>query len=145
MPVQDLGQFFRRPQRTLTGAVRFLHAGADHMMYNLFMAGFVGPLPPDSFDNFGELLRERAELSQRELALQVGYHHCHMSRIEKNEELPDSAILIGRFVPALGLEDEPRWTGRLLRLAARAEKNWANLPTQLPVQRVRLLLWMGRS
>lgn len=98
------------------------------MMYNLFMAGLVGAFTPDSFSNFGELLRylrERAELSQRELALQVGYHYSYMSRIEKNERLPDSATLMARFVPALGLEDEPRWTERLLRLAASEEKTLA--------------------
>src|SRR6266508_4555138 len=98
------------------------------MMYNPLMAGFVGSLSPDSFNNFGDLLRslrERAELSQRELALQVGYHYSYMSRIEKNERMPDSAILMARFIPALGLEDEPKWTERLLRLATSEEKTMA--------------------
>lgn len=75
---------------------------------------------PDSFVDFGELiryLRERAELSQRELALQVGYHYSYMSRIENNERIPDTATLMARFVPALGLDDEPIWTARLLKLA----------------------------
>lgn len=97
-------------------------------MYNPFMTGLVGALTPESFNNFGELLRylrERAELSQRELALQVGYHYSYMSRIEKNERQPDSATLMARFIPALGLEDEPRWTERLLRLAASEEKTMA--------------------
>ena len=92
------------------------------------MTGLVGALTPDSFNNFGELLRylrERAELSQRELALQVGYHYSYMSRIEKNERQPDSATLMARFIPALGLENEPRWTERLLRLAASEEKTMA--------------------
>src|SRR6266545_2457184 len=103
-------------------------AGRGQMMYNPFMAGLVGALTPESFNNFGELLRylrERAELSQRELALQVGYHYSYMSRIEKNERQPDSATLMARFIPALGLEDEPRWTERLLRLAASEEKTMA--------------------
>jgi predicted ATPase/transcriptional regulator with XRE-family HTH domain len=92
------------------------------------MVGRAGTLTPDSFNNFGELLRflrERADLSQRELALQVGYHYSYMSRVEKNERLPDTATLMARFVPALGLEDEPRWTERLLRLAASEEKTMA--------------------
>ena len=92
------------------------------------MAGSIAALSPDSFNNFGELLRylrERAELSQRELALQVGYHYSYMSRVEKNERLPDTATLMARFVPALGLEDDPRWTERLLRLAASEEKTMA--------------------
>src|SRR5215216_1596158 len=95
------------------------------MMYNPLMTGRTSTLNPDSFNNFGELLRylrERAELSQREMALQVGYHYSYMSRVEKNERLPDSATLMARFIPALGLENEPRWTERLLRLAASEEK-----------------------
>ena len=98
------------------------------MMYNLLMVGRAGTLSPDSFNNFGELLRylrERAELSQRELALQVGYHYSYMSRVEKNERQPDIATLMARFVPALGLEDDPRWTERLLKLAASEEKTMA--------------------
>ncbi|MBI5934794.1 MAG: tetratricopeptide repeat protein [Chloroflexi bacterium] len=83
---------------------------------------------PESFQTFGELLhylRERAEFSQRELALQVGYHYSYMSRIEKNERLPDAATLKARFVPALGLEDQPQWVERLLVLATPKEEESA--------------------
>ncbi len=89
------------------------------------MPGSLITASPDSFLDFGELvryLRERAELSQRELALQVGYHYSYMSRIESNERIPDSATLMARFVPALGLDDEPTWTARLLKLAVSEEK-----------------------
>jgi predicted ATPase len=75
---------------------------------------------PLSFTSFGELLRflrERVELSQKELALQVGYHYSYMSRIEKNQRTPDPTTLMARFVPALSLDDEPQWTARLLELA----------------------------
>src|SRR5262245_55837717 len=92
------------------------------------MYAFLGTLIPYNFNNFGELLRylrERAELSQRELALQVGYHYSYMSRIEKNERMPDSATLMARFVPALGLDDDAQWTERLLKLAASEEKTVA--------------------
>ena len=100
-----------------------------------------GTFTPENFNNFGELLRylrERAELSQRDLALQVGYHYSYMSRIEKNERLPDSATLMARFVPALGLENQPQWTERLLRLAASEEKTVAprrgqNIASPAPV------------
>jgi predicted ATPase/transcriptional regulator with XRE-family HTH domain len=84
----------------------------------------VSAITPQSFTTFGELLRylrERAELSQRELALQVGYHYSYMSRIEKSERIPDSAALMARFVPALYLDDEPEWTARLLKLATASE------------------------
>jgi len=77
---------------------------------------------------FGDLLRylrERAELTQREFAAQVGYHYSYVSRIEKNEYIPDSATLVGRFIPALGLEEEPQWTERLLKLAENKNKTTA--------------------
>lgn len=81
---------------------------------------------PTSFATFGDLLRylrERAELSQRELALQVGYHYSYLSRLEKNVRMPDPATLMARFVPALGLDGEPEWTARLLELARTAESH----------------------
>jgi predicted ATPase len=88
------------------------------------MSDTAAAVSPQSFVYFGDLLRylrERAELSQRELALQVGYHYSYMSRIEKNERIPDPATLMARFVPALGLEDQPQWTEQLLRLAGDRE------------------------
>src|SRR5215470_8019268 len=84
------------------------------------MSGTSGTLIPENFNTFGELLRflrERAELSQKELALQVGYHYSYMSRIEKNQRTPDPTTLMARFVPALDLDREPEWTARLLELA----------------------------
>lgn len=77
-------------------------------------------ISPQSFTSFGELLRflrERVELSQKELAMQVGYHYSYMSRIEKNQRTPDPTTLMARFVPALYLDSEPEWTARLLELA----------------------------
>src|SRR5512134_586704 len=85
----------------------------------------VPAVSPATFLTFGELLRylrKRAELSQRELASHVGYHYSYMSRIENNEYVPDPAVLMSRFVPALGLEKEPVWTRRLLELATAVEK-----------------------
>jgi len=81
-------------------------------------------ISPQSFTNFGELLRflrERVELSQKELAMQVGYHYSYMSRIEKNQRTPDPTTLMARFVPALYLDSEPEWTARLLELAGVTE------------------------
>jgi len=77
-------------------------------------------VPAESFATFGEMiryLRKRVALSQRELALQVGYHYTYMSRIENNEHVPDSATLMARFIPALKLDNEPTWTQQLLKLA----------------------------
>ena len=84
----------------------------------------VAVISPQSFGTFGELLRylrERVELSQKELALQVGYHYSYMCRIEKNQRTPDMQTLMTRFIPALSLDDEPLWTARLLELANRSK------------------------
>jgi transcriptional regulator with XRE-family HTH domain len=107
---------------------------------------------PQSFATFGELLRylrERNHLSQRDLAALVGYHYSYMSYLEKNMRVPDEASLLGRFIPALGLEDEPELAERLLELArdrqkksilpqreaepAISEENASQLPTSLTV------------
>lgn len=82
-------------------------------------------ITPQNFTSFGELLRylrERVELSQKELAAQVGYHYSYMSRIEKNQRTPDPKTLMARFIPALALDDEPQWTARLLELAGGSNK-----------------------
>ena len=76
---------------------------------------------PDSFPSFGAAikhLRLRAQLTQHDLALATGYNHAHLSRLEHNQRLPDSASLLALFVPALGLEHEPEWVARLVSLAA---------------------------
>ena len=92
-------------------------------MYNQPMEALLA-VSPQSFNSFGELLRflrERVELSQKELAMQVGYHYSYMSRIEKNQRTPDPTTLMARFVPALSLDSEPEWTARLLELAGGTE------------------------
>jgi predicted ATPase/DNA-binding XRE family transcriptional regulator len=90
-------------------------------------------ISPQSFTSFGELLRflrERVELSQKELAMQVGYHYSYMSRIEKNQRTPDPTTLMARFVPALDLDSEPEWTARLLELAGGTEtKSGSAIPS----------------
>jgi len=77
----------------------------------------------DSFASFGELLlflRRRARLKQRDLAIATGYSEAQISRLEKNQRLPDQATLAALFVPALGIEDDPGLAARLLALAAAA-------------------------
>ena len=74
-------------------------------------------------DTFGELLkylRKRAQLTQRELAIAVGYSEAQVSRLEKNQRLPDPTTLTALFIPALGLDEEPDAVARLLELAATA-------------------------
>ena len=78
---------------------------------------------PEQFSTFGDLLkylRRREELTQRELAIQVGYSDTQISRIELNQRVPDDAMLKALFVPALHLEQEADWVTRLLELAGQA-------------------------
>ena len=78
-------------------------------------------ITPESFDNFGDLLRylrHRAGITQRELAIQVDYHYSYLSRIERNERFPEANMILARFVPALGIAEEPAWVARLVALAA---------------------------
>jgi predicted ATPase len=78
---------------------------------------------PEKFSTFGDLLkylRKREELTQRELAIQVGYSDTQISRLEQSQRVPDAATLKALFVPALHLQHEPQWVERLLELAKQA-------------------------
>jgi hypothetical protein len=77
----------------------------------------------EHFSTFGDLLkylRRRAGLTQRELSIAVGYSGAQISRLEQNHRPPDRATLAARFVPALGLDEEPAIVARLMELAGRA-------------------------
>jgi predicted ATPase/DNA-binding XRE family transcriptional regulator len=80
----------------------------------------VSALPLETFGDLLKYLRRRAQLTQRELAIAVGYSEAHVSRLEKNQRLPDLATLAALFIPALGLENEPELVKRLLELATGA-------------------------
>jgi len=78
-------------------------------------------ITPEKFTTFGELLRflrRKADLTQRELSIAVGYSESQISRLEQNERAPEEATLAARFVPALYIEDEPQWIARLIELGA---------------------------
>ncbi|MBL8056003.1 MAG: helix-turn-helix domain-containing protein [Anaerolineales bacterium] len=75
------------------------------------------------FTTFGELLRYlrcRAGLTQRQLAIAVGYSESQISRLEQGHRPPDAAVIAARFVPVLDLEAEPEAAEHLLTLAAQA-------------------------
>jgi len=79
----------------------------------------------EKFTTFGDLLRflrRRVGLTQTELAIAVGYGHTQISRLEQNLRLPDIPTIEARFVPALGLEEEPKVITRLLDLAANVRR-----------------------
>src|SRR5690606_35617690 len=89
----------------------------------------------DRLATFGDLLRflrRRAGLTQLELAADVGYSDAQISRLEQNLRLPDIPTLEARFVPALGLQDEPEVIARLLDLAARVRREDAPTPGLCP-------------
>lgn len=97
--------------------------------------------PLAAFTNLGDLLRylrRRAQLSQRELAIAVGYSESHLSRIETNERPLDRATLLARFAPALQVEDEAEILARLLALCGEQDAgatNHVSLPTTMSANR----------
>ncbi len=79
----------------------------------------------DKFVTFGDLLRylrRRAGLTQRELAIGVGYSDGQISRLEQNLRLPDLATIPARFAPVLELDKEPALLARLMDLAASMDR-----------------------
>src|SRR6186997_192726 len=79
----------------------------------------------EKFSTFGDLLRflrRRAGITQVELAIAVGYSDAQISRLEQNLRLPDIPTIAARFVPALGVEDEPNVVAQLLDLAANVRR-----------------------
>jgi len=111
-------------------------------------------ITPEQFVTFGELLkylRRQARITQRELAIAVGYSDTQISRIEQNQRVPDSTTITALFVPALYIEQEPKWVMRLLELAKSAHVDGAlgadgnakpATPHNLPIQ---LTSFIGRE
>ena len=94
-------------------------------------------LPPTfaSSTTFGEylkFLRRREQLTQLELSIAVGYSEAQISRLEKNQRLPDLAALKALFIPALHLEQEPALSAQLLALARSARQEEAPAPGIAP-------------
>lgn len=86
---------------------------------------------PESFSTFGSLLkylRRRERLTQLELSIAVGYSETQITRLEKNQRLPDLTTVRALFVPALHIEDEPQIITRLLDLAESARQEDAPAP-----------------
>ena len=93
-------------------------------------------ITPEKFTTFGELLRflrRKANLTQRELSIVVGYSESQISRLEQNERAPEEATLAARFVPALSIEDEPQWVARLLELGAATHAHTSEAEAPQPI------------
>jgi WD40 repeat protein/transcriptional regulator with XRE-family HTH domain len=91
----------------------------------------INPISPNSFTTFGDLLkylRRRLHLTQLELSIDVGYSEAQISRLEKNQRLPDLTAIKALFIPALHLEEEPQLTERFLELAQTARQEDAPAP-----------------
>ena len=85
----------------------------------------LAPNSSPSFTIFGDLLkflRRRARLTQLELSIEVGYSEAQISRLERNQRLPDLTSLQALFIPALNLEDDPQLAERFLELAQTARQ-----------------------
>ncbi len=110
--------------------------------------------PFTTYATFGELLkvlRRRAQLTQRDLGVAVGYSESHITRMEANERRPDPNAVRIHFVNALGLENEPDLVRELIQLAevaqekaqtegaTPAKKPFTPGQTNLPVQLTRFI------
>lgn len=91
-------------------------------------------LSPTTFGDLLKQLRKRAGLTQRELAAAVGYSLPFISNLELNQRLPDVQVVVQRFIPALGLQDEPRIAAALIEQAALARGEQP--PTAVTYQRI---------
>jgi WD40 repeat protein/transcriptional regulator with XRE-family HTH domain len=90
---------------------------------------------PEAFSSFGGLLkylRRREQLTQLELSIKVGYSEAQISRLEKNQRLPDLTSIKALFIPALHLEDNPAFAARLVELAQSARQAEAPAPGITP-------------
>jgi WD40 repeat protein/transcriptional regulator with XRE-family HTH domain len=96
---------------------------------------YSGIASPDAFSLFGDLLkylRRREQLTQLELSIKVGYSEAQISRLEKNQRLPDPTSIKALFIPALHLEDNPAFANRLVELAQSAHQAEAPAPGITP-------------
>ena len=57
-------------------------------------------------------------MTQDDLAAATGYSRALIGALEQNRRLPDLAIVTQRYLPALGLQDEPLLASQLITLAA---------------------------
>src|SRR5690242_3156709 len=78
-------------------------------------------------------LRKRVGMTQRDLAAALGYSDSLISSLEKAQRQPDLQEVITRFVPALGLQDDPQMATYLIERAAAARGE--RPPTVVTLQR----------
>ncbi|MFN8495067.1 MAG: tetratricopeptide repeat protein [Caldilineaceae bacterium] len=94
--------------------------------------------PSTTFGDLLKHLRKRAGMTQSDLAAALGYSFSFICALEQNRRLPDVQAVVQTYLPALGLQDEPKLAAQLVELAAlaRGEKP----PTSLTIKRERRLV-----
>lgn len=75
------------------------------------------PLP---FGLLLKQLRKRAGMTQRDLGAALNYSNSLISSLEKAQRQPDLDAVITRFIPALGLQNDPAAAAHLIERAAAA-------------------------
>lgn len=90
---------------------------------------------------FGDLLkqlRKRAGMTQGDLAAALGYSIALISGLEKAKRRPDLKAVMERFIPALGLQNDPHLAASLIEQAALARGERS--PTSITLQRTTQLV-----
>ncbi len=70
-------------------------------------------------------LRRQERLTQRELAIAVGYSESMISRLEHGDRVPDTATILALFVPALHVAGQSDVVAQFVRLAEQSRREVA--------------------
>jgi flagellar biosynthesis GTPase FlhF len=91
---------------------------------------------PLTFGPLLKYLRKRAGMTQGDLAAALGYSIALISSLEKAQRRPDLQAVTERFIPALGLQDDPHLAASLIEQAAlaRGERPPASITFQHTTQ-----------
>lgn len=84
--------------------------------------------------SFGVLLkrvRKRVGMTQRDLAAALHYSDSLISSLENGQRQPDLHAVATRFIPALGLQDDPTTAALLIECAAAARGDETSYPLAL--------------
>ncbi|MFN8470291.1 MAG: BTAD domain-containing putative transcriptional regulator [Caldilineaceae bacterium] len=120
-PVEETTALYEQIMQRRTGVTP--HRTQSHPVTRRRLEGLVDTL--SSFTTFGALLhylRRSERMTQRELAIAVGYSESMISRLEHDERPPDTATIVALFVPALHLDGQSQAVAKLVKLADDARR-----------------------